>query len=104
MKSTDLDAILLDNVVLLHFIKKTTGMQRTILCTKSKALLTSQVGLTVLKYRPPKQQPLYSPEAYNNSIVWDLEKMDYRTVSCDNAVILEIIPDMEYLARLTEPR
>lgn len=100
MLSTDLDKILLENVVLLQFIKKTTGQIRKMLCTKSGALLNSPEGKLLLKYRAPKEMPKYSPEAYNYSIVWDLEKNDFRTVPCDTVSILETIPDTEYLAKL----
>lgn len=99
MNSAELDKLLLENVVYLKFIKK-DGTARTMLCTKSALLLTSQEGITILGYHPPKEGARYNTLSFNNSIVWDLDKKDYRTVSCDNVVILDTFQDVQYLAKL----
>lgn len=99
MNSAEFDKLLLENVLLIKFLKK-DGTPREMLCTKSALLLTSPEGINKLGYKAPKSTPKYDTKAHNNSIVWDIEKKDYRTVSCDNVIVLETYQDIQYLTKL----
>lgn len=99
MTSAELDKLLLENVVYLKFIKK-DGTARNMLCTKSYLLLSSPEGINKLGYRPPSHGARYDTISHNNSIVWDIDKKDYRTVSCDNITVLEVFQDVQYLSKL----
>lgn len=100
MLNSELDNILLDNVVRLSFVKKTDGSIRTMLCTKAYDLLNSAEGANMLGYHQPSGSSRYNVNEANNVIVWDIERRDYRTVSCDTVKILNVVPQEKYLARL----
>lgn len=100
MLNTELNSLLLDNVVKLEFVKKSTGETRVMNCTKAYDLLNSAEGVNILKYFKPKGSPSYNLNEHNNVIVWDIDKKDYRTVSCNNVKILEVMPQEKFLAIL----
>lgn len=100
MISAELDNLLLDNVVTLQFVKKTTGEIRKMTCTKAYNLLNSPEGYNILKYRQPKGSPTYDIAKANNVVVWDLDNDDFRTVSCDTVKILDVVPQEKFLAIL----
>lgn len=91
MNHTELDNILRDKVAEVVFIKKTNGRIRRMLCTKSFDLLNSPFGRAHLGYYVPQTEPKYDTEGHNNLIVWDIERRDFRTVSCDTAKITNVL-------------
>lgn len=102
MNASELDNLTRTNVVRLVFQKKTTGIPREMLCTKSDDLLDSPLGHTMLGYKRPTNVPKYDPISENNLIVWDIESRGFRTVSCDTCKILETIPALQFKTSLVE--
>lgn len=100
MLAAELDEILLENVVELSFVKKTDGSIRNMVCTKSYSLLNSVEGINKLGYVKPKGNVTYDLKAANNLVVWDIDKKNYRTVSCDTVTVKNVIPKEQYLAFL----
>ena len=99
MDKTTLNDILLNNVVRITYIKK-NGETRPMLCTKSKLILNSFEGQTVLGYRKPKGAPIYDIAATDNIIVWDIEKKDFRTIQAARVTIDEQYPQEDYYEAL----
>lgn len=83
----EMERLLRENVVQVYFRKRTTGKGRHMVCTACRKFLNSRYGKTRLKFRKPTQALRYYPHAYNNVIVWDLQKKDWRTVCCDMAIV-----------------
>lgn len=96
MSVTELDSILLANVVDLRFVRKipvkTKPVTRRMLCTKNSALLNSNNGLISLGYRSPVYAPKYNPTAEGLVITWDILMQDFRNIWAETATIIRIIP------------
>lgn len=101
MNKSVLEKQLLNNVVQLTYIKK-SGEHREMLCTKSKKILNSFEGQTILGFTPPKGRPKYDIELTDNIIVWDLEKRGFRTIAAAHTMINEVIPEEEYYEELVK--
>lgn len=91
-----LNPVLLENVVDLTFIEKGDRSLRRMICTKSSLLLKSLKGKMILKYREPRGGERYNLSKFNNLIVFDIANKDFRTVSCDTAKVIEVIPIKEF--------
>lgn len=96
MKSEELDRLLRNNVLEIAFIKR-DGTPRKMLCTKSYMLLNSREGAQLLHYYRPQNNLSYDPAKYNNVIVWDVQRENYRQINCDTVKILRSVTDEEYL-------
>lgn len=96
MQRSELDALLLNNVVDVRFDRRRPifgkPSTRRILCTKSLALLGSSNGRISLNYRPPRTVPKYDPVTKNVIIVWDIFMQNYRTINADSFVVLKVVP------------
>jgi hypothetical protein len=96
MQRSELDALLLNNVVDVRFKRRIPLFgrpgTRRMLCTKSASLLNSVNGRISLNYRPPKNVPAFNAAEKNLIIVWDIFMQDYRIISADSFTILKVIP------------
>lgn len=99
MDKTDLNNLLLNNIVQLTYVKK-SGELRPMYCTKSKMVLNSFEGQTVLGYRKPTGAPLYDIAATDNIIVWDLEKKAFRTIQAARVTVDEVTPEEDFYEAL----
>lgn len=97
MRAGELDKLLLENVVRVVFIKRTNGLPRTMVCTKSKRLLESQEGRYKLGWHPASGKLPYNPKQYNLCTVWDIELRDYRHINCDYVRIEKVVSAAQYL-------
>lgn len=66
--------------------RKLDGEIRNILCTCDWDFLNSFEGATQFKFVPPTQSPVYDVDATENIIVWDIEKMAWRTIKASNVL------------------
>lgn len=95
MLKSDLDRLLLENVVTLSY-RKQDGAVRDMVCTKSAELLQSFEGENLLGFTQPKHSPRYNIDATDNIIVWDIEAKSYRTVAAARATVKETLPGGKY--------
>ena len=96
MSVSELDNLLLANVVDLRFVRKVPVKNkppvRRMLCTKNSALLNSNNGLISLGYRAPVYAPKYNPAAEGLVIAWDILMQDFRNVWAETVTIVRVIP------------
>jgi len=96
MSVTELDNLLLANVVDLRFVRKAPVKNkppvRRMLCTKNSALLNSNNGLISLGYRAPVYAPKYNPAAEGLVIAWDILMQDFRNIWAETTTIVRVIP------------
>lgn len=95
------ESVVLHNVVECRIVKR-DGTSRTILCTRSALLLDTPEGRYYLHWKRPKKRPHWSPKQHGNSIVWDIQKEDWRQIHCANITILRRVPDYIYLEAVRE--
>lgn len=97
MQRAELYNLLLNNVLVLSFIKKTEprkGWIRNMICTKSNKILSSLQGRINLNFRNPKYGgPVFNEVEHNVVVVWDILMQDYRVVPCESVNILSIIQE-----------
>lgn len=101
MDKSTLTDILLKNVVKLTYIKK-NGELRPMFCTKSKLVLNSFEGQTILGFKKPSGGPSYEIALTDNIIVWDLEKRAFRTIQAERVTVDEVVPEDEYYKTLVD--
>lgn len=96
MSVTELDNLLLANVVDLRFVRKAPVKNkppvRRMICTKNSALLNSNNGLISLGYRAPVYAPKYNPTAEGLVIAWDILMQDFRNIWAETVTVIRIIP------------
>jgi hypothetical protein len=96
MSVTELNSLLLNNVVDLRFVRRRQvnykSPIRRMICTKSFELLNSNNGLISLGYRKPVGAPDYNPETEGLVTVWDIIMQDYRNIPAETVTINKIIP------------
>ena len=96
MSVTELNSLLLNNVVDLRFVRRRQvnykSPIRRMICTKSFELLNSNNGLISLGYRKPVGPPDYNPETEGLVTVWDIIMQDYRNVPAETVTINKVIP------------
>ena len=96
MSVTELDNLLLANVVDLRFVRKVPVKNkppvRRMICTKNSALLNSNNGLISLGYRAPVYVPKYNPAAEGLVIAWDILMQDFRNIWAETVTVIRIIP------------
>lgn len=95
MLKSELDRLLLENVVTLNYTKQ-DGQTREMVCTKSAELLQSFEGEAFLGYFQPKSSPKYNINATDNIIVWDINARNYRTVAAARAKVKGTIPGRKF--------
>lgn len=70
------------------------------LCTRSRLLLETPEAQQYLKWRAPSGPPPYNPKRYNNLIVWDIQREDYRQINCNTVLIVRQVSAEQYLNAL----
>lgn len=65
---------------------------RRMLCTLDKSILESELGLSVLNFKPANNPPKYNPASKGLICVWDIFVQDWRMVNTQNCSIISTIP------------
>lgn len=72
--------------------KSGAPITRRYFATNSPAILNTEFGKKVFKFKPPTKPRPYNPRLYNLVFVWDIFKQDYRAVACETVTMIQIFP------------
>lgn len=99
MDYNTLQQTLLTNVAEVRFMRKRAksgvAPTRRMLCTLDTALLESEIGRTVLNFKPAAAAPKYNPAAKGLLCAWDIFVQDWRMINLDSCNIISTIPTTE---------
>lgn len=99
MDYNTLQQTLLTNVAEIRFVRKRpkggVAPTRRMLCTLDAALLESELGRTVLNYKPATSGPKYNPSSKGLLCVWDIFVQDWRMVNLESCSIITTISTSE---------
>ena len=88
--------VLVSNVVELKFSRKNLIFgrppTRRMLASLNLDILNSDLGRSVLNFKPPTHTPAYNASSYNLLVVFDLFMQDWRAIPANNTEIINILP------------
>lgn len=85
-----------NNVVEMKWVRRLpergNTLTRRALATNSTAILNSEFGLKILRFKPPTQKNPINQKAHNLVTYWDLFRGAYRNSACESMVMVKIWP------------
>ena len=96
LSSNGLSSLLEANVVELKFLRRHPiqgrPTTRRMLASLNSAILDSDLGRTVLNFKPPTRAPSYNSSNYNLITVFDLFMQDWRSIPADKVEVIRVLP------------
>jgi len=96
LSSSGLASLLQANVVELKFVRKhpikNRPTTRRMIASLNSSILDSDLGRTILNFKPPIGTPPYTASNYNLLVVFDLFMQDWRAIPIDKTEVIRVLP------------
>lgn len=96
MSSSGLSQLLQTSVVELKFTRRQPVAKRPatrrMLASLCSEILDTDLGRTILNFKPPTQSPSYRASAYNLITVYDIFMQDWRAIPIDKTEVIRVLP------------